>query len=114
MTFKRQRREPEKRTSRIRFRISASEEAAIRERAAAAGMDVSAFVRASAEHAEIHMKGNPKALAAMEERRVALARLGDSLKLWLSGQAGVEFNPAATLAAIEEELGKLAEAVERI
>ena len=114
MALKRQSREPEKRTSRMRFRISPREKAAIRERAATARMDVSAFVRISAEHAKIHRKADPEALAAMEPHRVALARLGEGLKLWLSGQAGPEFNPAATLAAIQEEIQKLAEAVERV
>ena len=114
MAFKRQPREPEKRTSRIRFRTSTREEAAIRERAAAAGMDVSAFVRTSAMYAKICMKADPEALAAMEERCVALARLGDSLKLWLSGQASPEFNPSAMLVTAQEELEKLMAAVERV
>lgn len=102
--------EQRQRSGNVRIRLTGDEEQAIRAKASAAGLSVSAFVRAAA----LGRKVPPAALVAGVAN---LGRLGGLLKLALAqvesggGSAEARAQLAATLAAIRRAADALREAV---
>ncbi len=72
----------------LRVVVSDEERARIEQRAAAAGLSVSAFLRAAGLHQPIRSVLDHEAVIVLAKVNADQGRLGGVLKLWLSGEAG--------------------------
>ena len=68
--------------------VTDDERARIEQRAAAAGLSVSAFLRAAGLHQPIRSVLDHEAVIVLAKVNADQGRLGGLLKLWLSGEAG--------------------------
>ena len=101
----------------LRVVVSDDERARIEQRAAAAGLSVSAFLRAAGLHQPIRSVLDHEAVVALAKVNADQGRLGGLLKLWLSGEAGEGVSATdirQLLDRIGEAQAKLAEIAGRV
>jgi hypothetical protein len=97
--------------------VTDDERARIEQRAASAGLSVSAFLRAAGLHEPIRSVLDHDAVVTLAKVNADQGRLGGLLKLWLSGEAGEAVsgtNIRQLLDRIGEAQAKLAEIAGRI
>ncbi|MBI4723988.1 MAG: hypothetical protein HY765_03025 [Rhodomicrobium sp.] len=85
--------EPKDRTRPLKAFVSPEERLAIETKASAAGLSVSAYLRAAALGLKIESVHDQKAILALLQLNADQGRLGGLLKLWLVSRAGVGANP---------------------
>jgi hypothetical protein len=85
--------EPRDRTRPLKTFVSPKERVAIETRAQAAGLSVSAYLRAAALGVRLTSVHDQKAILALLQLNADQGRLGGLLKLWLVSRAGVGAGP---------------------
>ena len=109
--------EPRDRQRTLRVVVSASERARIEERAASAGLSVSAFLRAAGLNQPIRPVLDYEAVMALAKVNADQGRLGGLLKLWLvdrPGQGASETEVRQLLERIGDAQSRLADAAGRL
>jgi hypothetical protein len=97
--------------------VTDDERARIEQRAAAAGLSISAFLRAAGLHQPIRSVLDHEAVVALAKVNADQGRLGGLLKLWLSEEAGQGVSGTdirQLLDRIGEAQAKLAEIAGRV
>ena len=97
--------------------VTDDERARIEQRAAAAGLSISAFLRAAGLHQPIRSVLDHEAVVALAKVNADQGRLGGLLKLWLSGEVGEGVSATdirQLLDRIGEAQAKLAEIAGRV